>query len=128
MAAALFISIFLSASGCSNNTENSGVKFFTPAEDGLVMDEFTGLMTMKDVISITFSSKTDDETMKNILSSINGEVVGYDKSVKYYQIRFPGSDLQTIENLRLEILGKYKEVELASTIPVSAHKNPYYAK
>jgi len=130
------LSIFL-ISSCSGNghidfmqkgSGKSGSKFFTPDEDGIIMDEATGLMTMKDVISITFKSGTDEATMDNILSSINGKVVGYDKAVNYYQIRFPGNDFQATDKVRLKILGGYKEIEMASMIPVTAHKNPYYVK
>ncbi len=126
------------ASGCSDNEKRSFVQggksgageksFFSPTEDEIVMDEENGLLIIKDVINITFSLKTDTEAIDRIIASVNGEIVGYDHSVNFYQVRIKGADLPTIDKIRMKLLGDFKEVEVASRCPVSAHKDPYYVR
>lgn len=103
-------------------------RFFKPTVDDIVKDEETGLEIVKDVINVNFSTKASEDTIKKIISSLNGEIVGYDKTVNLYQIRFKGKSLKEIDNIRMKLLSEYKEVEMASRLSVSAHKNPYYVK
>ena len=103
--------------------------FFKPAEEDIIDDPDTaGLKIIKDVISVTFNPDTDETTIKKIISSVNGEIVGYDKAVNYYQIRFKGKNLEEVGAVRQNLLATYKEVEVAVTIPVTTHRNPYYVK
>jgi hypothetical protein len=102
--------------------------FFKPSESDIVNDTDTGLQIVKDVISVTFDPRADEETVKKIVSSVNGEVVGYDTSVNLYQIRFKGKSLPAIDAIRKELLSKHKQVEAATRMSVSVHKDPYYVK
>jgi len=137
----LFALFFISATviaGCSKPMDTSYMNkegdpsaqknFFNPTEDDIIEDEETGLRIVKDVINVNFSPKTDEESIKKIIASVNGKIVGYDKTVNLYQIRFPGANLETIDKIRMKLLGEHKEVEMASRCSVSAHKNPYYVK
>jgi hypothetical protein len=102
-------------------------KFFTPDEDDLIVDRSDGLKIIKDVINVTFKSTVDEETIKRLVAEVDGKIVGYDKSVNFYQIRLPGVDLKTLDATRFKLLAK-KEVETATRAPVSVHKNYYYVK
>lgn len=112
----------------SKGGSGSGQMFFTPPEEDIVEDEATGLKIAKNAINVHFSPKLDEASIKKIISSVNGEVVGYDKSVNLYQLRFPGKSLEEVDKIRMRLLAEYKEVEAASRLAVSAHKNPYYAR
>ncbi|MGK7345136.1 MAG: hypothetical protein ACNS63_04945 [Candidatus Nitrospinota bacterium M3_3B_026] len=112
----------------SKGGSGSGQKFFTPPEEDIVEDEATGLKIAKNAINVHFSPKLDEASIKKIISSINGEIVGYDKSANLYQLRFPGKSLEEVDKIRMRLLAEHKEVEAASRLAVSAHKNPYYAK
>lgn len=114
---------FLQKSGSS--TEK---RLFLPDEEDIVDDVGTGLKIIKDVINITFSSKTSHSTIQKIIDSVNGEIVGYDKAVNLYQVKIANADLPTIDNIRTKLLSKYKEVEVAARCSVSVHTNPYYIK
>ncbi len=126
------------AAGCSNDDRPSymqkskgnsgGSSFFTPAQDDIITDEQTGLDIIKNVINVTFSPETSRKTIEKIVASVKGEIVGYDYSVNFVQIRFKKLDLPAIDKMRLTMLGKYKEIESASRCPVSVFKNPYYVR
>ena len=108
---------------------NSEPLFFSPAEEDIVDDaETAGLKIIKDVISVTFKPDTDEKTIEKIISSVNGKIVGYDKAVNYYQVQFKGKSLKEVKAIRQHLLASYKIVEIAVTIPVTTHRNPYYAK
>jgi len=102
-------------------------KFFTPESEDIIIDKSDGLKIIKDVINVTFKANVDEETIKRLVAEIDGQIVGYDKSVNFYQIRLPGVDLKTLDAKRFKLLAK-KEVETASRAPVSVHKNYYYVK
>ncbi len=102
--------------------------FFSPNEDDIVVEEASGLSFVKDVLNITFSKDTSQETAKRIISSVNATIVGYDYSVNFYQIRFPDTDFKTMQKIKMKMLADHKELELATSTPVSAKKNPYYAR
>jgi len=129
---------FTAISGCSDNSKTAFMQkgrggsvaksFFIPEEGDIIEDKETGLKIIKDVINVTFKPDTDEATVEKIISSVNGKIVGYDKAVNFYQIRFPGADLAAVDAIRLKLLSDFKEVEMASKLPTSVHKNPYYVK
>lgn len=130
-AAAALLAILVAVSACSqkkSNWDDNPQSFFKPTEADMVDDTDTGLRIVKDVISVTFDPRTDEETINKILSSVNGEIVGYDKSVNLYQARFKGKSLPAIDDIRKKLLSENKQVEAATRISVSVHKNPYYVK
>ena len=92
----------------------TGKLVYMPPEESIIEDEDTGLNIIKDVINITFKPGTDEATIKKIIASANGEIVGYDKAVNFYQIRLPSADLATVDSVRFKLLSEYKEVELTS--------------
>ena len=94
-------------------------KFALPKPEDIVLDEDSGLKAVKDVIMIGFSSGTDQATMDNIIKSINGEVIGYDKSVNLYQVKIPGANLKDIKSLGTSLISKYRKVEMATPQTVS---------
>jgi hypothetical protein len=102
--------------------------FFAPEEDDIIEDRETGLRIIKDVIIVIFTPDTDEATIEKIIASVNGKIVGYNKAVNFYQVRFPGADLATVDSIRLKLLSSFKEVEMTSRSPTSVHKNPFYVK
>lgn len=111
-----------------SKTGSGKASFFVPDEKDIITDEDTGLQIIRNVMSVTFSPGADMETINKVVESINGEIVGYDHAVNHFQIRVPGADIRKIDELRMKILGDFREVEMASRCPVSAHRNPYYVK
>jgi len=132
------LSVLALAAGCSDDggmsfmqksdAGRSGSKFLVVDKADIVVDKETGLQVAKNVINVTLSRSVKDETIKKIVSSVNGEIVGYDYSVNFFQIRIPNADLATIKKERLNLLANFKEVEAASICPVSVHKNPFYVR
>lgn len=130
--------LFAAASGCSDSGKTTFMQknkggsveksFFVPKEEDIIEDKEMGLKIVKEVINVTFKPDTDEATIKKIIASVNGEIVGYDKAVNFYQIRFPGADLATLDSIRLKMLADFKEVEMTSRLPISVHKNPFYAR
>lgn len=102
--------------------------FFSPTDDDIILDKDTGLKIIKNVISVTFSPSTKKENAEKIIASLNGEIVGYDHSVNYYQVRFAVANIRELDQIRKRLLAQFKQVELASRTSVSVHKNPYYVK
>lgn len=102
--------------------------FFLPTEDDIIDDVETGLKIIKNVINVTFSPDTSSTTINKIIESVDGEIVGYDKAVNLYQIRFTDTDLAAIDKIRMKLLSDFKEVEIASRCSVSVHENPYYVR
>lgn len=107
---------------------SAGKLVYMPPEESIIEDADTGLNIIKDVINITFKPDTDEATVEKIIASANGEIVGYDKAVNFYQIRLPGADLATVDSVRFKLLSEFKEVELTSRSFISAHKNPFYVR
>ena len=129
---------FAAASGCSDSAKmafmqkskggSTAKSFFVPKEEDIIVDKDSGLKIIKDVFSVTFKPETDEATIKKIIASVNGKIVGYDKGVNFYQIRLAGVDLATLDKIRLRMLGDFKEVEMTSRSTISVHVDPYYAK
>lgn len=125
------MAILIAVSACSPKKsawDENPQSFFKPTEADVVTDTDTGLQIVKDVISVNFDPRTDEETINKIISSVNGEIVGYDKSANLFQVRFKGKDLAAIDDIRKKLLSGYKQVEAAARMSVSVHKNPYYVK
>jgi hypothetical protein len=130
-AAAALLAVLVSMSACSKGKtawEENPRNFFKPTESDVVNDADTGLQIVKDVIIVTFDPRADEETVKKIISSVNGEIVGYDISVNLYQIRFKNKSLAEIDAARKQLLSKHKQVEAAVRMSVSVHKDPHYIK
>lgn len=130
-ALAAILAVFMATVSCTqkkSNWDENPQSFFKPADADLMDDVDTGLQIVKDVISVSFDPRTDEETIMKIVSSVNGEIVGYDKSVNLYQVRFKGKDLLAIDDIRKKLLSENKQVEAATRMSVSVHKNPYYVK
>lgn len=130
-AAAVLLAILITVTACSqkkSSWDENPQSFFKPAESDIVDDTDTGLRIVKDVISVTFDPRTDEETVKKIIASVNGEIVGYDKIANLYQVRFRGKSLPAIDDIRKKLLSEHKQVEAAARMSVSVHKDPYYVK
>jgi len=134
----IFFCLCVTWTGCSEDKGRSFVQkttsgsvarsFFSPSVDDIVKDKETGLEIIKDVISVTFSPTTSREKAEKIIASLNGEIVGYDYSVNYYQVRFAKASARELDQARNKFLTQFKEVELTSKILVSVHKDPYYVR
>lgn len=130
-AVAALLAVSIAATACAGKKsawDDEAQRFFKPTDSDIVDDVDTGLKIVKDVISVTFDPRADEETIRKIVSSVNGEIVGYDKSVNLYQIRFRGKDLPAIDDIRKKLLSENKQVEAAARMSVSVHKDPYYVK
>jgi hypothetical protein len=130
-AAAALLAVFITVTACSEKKgswDENPQSFFKPTKSDIVDDADTGLQIVKDVISVTFDPRTDEDTVKKIISTVNGEIVGYDKSVNLYQVRFKGKSLPAIDDIRKKLLSGHKQVEAATRMSVSVHKDPYYVK
>lgn len=101
--------------------------FYTPSPDEIIKDPETGLDIVKDVLNITFSKKMDEKAIKEVISSINGEIVGQDRGPRLYQIRIKGATLQDLDNTSKKLLAQ-KGVELVSKNSVSVHTDPFYVR
>lgn len=106
----------------------TGSSFFSPSQEDIVLDKASGLEFVKNVLNINFSPDADQATVEKIIASVDGEIVGYDYSVNFFQVRFKETDANALEEVRMKLLRDYKEVEMASHTPVSAKENPYYVK
>jgi len=134
----VFFCLCLAWTGCSEDKGRSFIQksksgsvarsFFSPSVDDIVVDKETGLEIIKNVISVTFSPSTSREKAEKIIASLNGEIVGYDYSVNYYQVRFAVANPRDLDRVRNKLLAQFKEVELTSKAAVSVHKNPYYVR
>ena len=118
---ALFIYLFMPHSPSPNKEVKS---FALPSPQDLIKDEETGLLAVKDVIMITFTGGTDQSTIDDIIKNINGKIIGYDKGYNLYQVKIEGANLNDIKSKRLELMTKYRQIEMAAIHTVSAAKNP----
>lgn len=98
--------------------------FALPSPSDIIKDEETGLLAVKDIIMITFGSDATQSIIDDIIKDINGNVIGYDKAYNLYQVKIPGANLNDIKSKRLEIMTKYRQIEMAAIQTVSAAKNP----
>ena len=133
-AAAAALAVAAACSGPMGSTPREGTGkpaasvTFMPPEEDMVTDEETGLMVVKNVVNITFSSRLSRGDAEKTIASLGGEIVGQDGAVNFYQVRFKGADLARIDAIRGELLRGNKDVEMATRCPMSVHKNPYYVK
>lgn len=82
------------------------------AED-IVIDEETGFEVVKNQILVVFKEDTPEETVKQIVNSIGGVIVGYIKGMNDYQIEILGeNNLDYIKQLIVQ-LNDNEEVEIA---------------
>lgn len=105
-------------------TNKKTKSFALPSPQDLIKDEDTGLLAVKDVIMITFTGGTDQSTIDDIIKNINGKIIGYDKGYNLYQVKIEGANLNDIKSKRLELMTKYRQIEMATIHTVSAAKNP----
>ncbi len=102
--------------------------FYKPSPDEIIKDPETGLDVTKDILNITFSKNMDETAIKTVISSINGEIVGQDRAVRLYQVRF--KNMKTLDEL--DKFGKKllteKGVDLVSFNFVSVHTDPFYVR
>src|SRR3989338_8169033 len=118
---ALFIYLFMPQSPVTNKKAKS---FALPSPEDIIKDEETGLLVVKDVIMITFRGDTDQAAIDDIIKGINGKIIGYDKEHSLYQVKIAGANLNDIQSKKLELMTKYRQVEMAAIQTVSAAKNP----
>ncbi|MBI5747605.1 MAG: hypothetical protein HZA00_00655 [Nitrospinae bacterium] len=118
---ALFIYLFMPQSPATSKKIKS---FALPSPEDLVKDEETGLLVVKDVIMITFTGGITQSTIDDIIKDINGKIIGYDKEHNLYQVKIAGANLNDIQSKKLELMTKYRQVEMATIQTVSAAKNP----
>lgn len=103
-------------------------KFALPAPEDIVMDKETGLQVVKDVMMITFSKGTEQADINNIIKELNGKIIGYDRDSNLFQVKIAGADFNDIQLKRQSLIGKYRQVEMATPETVSAAKDPYWKK
>lgn len=106
--------------GSKKNTKS----FALPSSEDLVKDEETGLLVVKDVMMITFSGGTEQSAIDDIIKGINGKIIGYDKEHNLYQVKIAGANLKDTQSKTLELMTKYRQIEVAMVQTVSAAKNP----
>ncbi len=136
--ALVIVIILVAAAGCSKEKGSHGhrqkdggdglASFYSPVQDDIVQDPSTGLQVLKNVINVTISKKAPPGAIDRVVASIKGEIVGYDKGAGFYQIRVKTANLAETEKIALKLIVDFKEVEMSSISPVSAHVNPYYIK
>jgi hypothetical protein len=103
-------------------------KFALPAPEDIVLDKETGLQVVKDVMMITFSKGTEQAAIDNIIKDLNGRIIGYDRDSNLFQVKIPGADFKDIQSKRQLLLGKYRQVEMATPETVSVAKDPYWKR
>lgn len=63
-------------------------------KDQLIFDPYSGrrgAIIVKDVISINFKNGVSEETINRKIESINGEIIGYDKTILLYDVKLKNS-------------------------------------
>ena len=118
---ALFIYLFMPQSPVTNKKTKS---FALPSPEDIIKDEETGLLVVKDVIMITFAGGTEQSAIDDIIKGINGTIIGYDKEHNLYQVKIGGANLKDTQSKTLELMTKYRQIEVAMIQTVSAAKNP----
>ncbi len=103
-------------------------KFTLPAPEDILLDKETGLQVVKNVIMITFSKGTKQSDIDNIIKELNGKIIGYDRDSNLFQVKIPGADFNDIQSKIRSLLGKYRQVEMATPETVSVAKDPYWKK
>jgi len=128
----LFLALGVLVQGCTESKSSpaslTGKKIYFPSDEETETDKKSGLTVIKDIINVIITPGTDAETIEKILSSVDGEIVGYDIPNSLYQIRVKVADLPALDAVALKLLRKYKPVESTSRCPVSVHKDPYYVR
>jgi len=109
----------------TNSKSNKEIKKFAlPSPQDIIKDEETGLLVVKNVIMITFTGDSTQSAIDDIIKNINGKIIGYDKGYNLYQVKIEGANLNDIKSKRLELMTKYRQIEMAAIHTVSAAKNP----
>ncbi|MBF0170070.1 MAG: hypothetical protein HQK87_03100 [Nitrospinae bacterium] len=106
----------------------SAARLYKPAPDEVIEDPSTGLQIAKEIIYLTFRKQTSKHTAEEIIGSVKGAIVGSDEAAQLYQVRFAGLDLAAIDAIRMKLLADHPEVQVASRLPVSVTKDPYYVR
>lgn len=81
--------------------------------DDIVVDKETGFEVVKNQILVVFKENTTQETVRQIVHSVGGEIVGYINGMNDYQIKISGNhSLDYIKRL-IKQLNNNKDVEIA---------------
>jgi len=121
---AFAIYFYIPRSSTNLNSDKKIKKFALPSPKDLIKDEETGLLVVKDVIMITFTGDTTQSAIDDIIKNINGKIIGYDMGHNLYQVKIDGANLNDIQSKKLELMSRYREIEMATIQTVSAAKNP----
>lgn len=122
--AAFAIYFYIPRSSTNSKSNKEIKKFALPSPQDIIKDEETGLLVVKDVIMITFTGDSTQSAIDDIIKNINGKIIGYDMGHNLYQVKISGANLNDIQSKKLELMAKYREIEMATIQTVSAEKNP----
>ena len=112
-------------------TYDSGKTYEEIEEDNISIDEKTKTKYVNNIIRIYFSNDVSNEKINEIVSSINGEIVGDAYGIGERDIKIPETDLNTLKEI-CNNLKKLNEVVYATfdiimpePMPIASINDPY---
>lgn len=84
---------------------------YTLDESHIKTDEETGITYIDNIIIIIFNNDVSDNRIHEIISSINGEIVGSLNAINQYQVQIDRMELADLESLQDE-LEEYEEIRV----------------
>lgn len=86
----------------------------------IVTDEKTGLYYVKDQLIVSFTSNADRKSIESIISSVNGEIVGYITDFNIFQVNIKSSvTIEDLNKIKNDVLKKNPLVTSVSLNTVS---------
>lgn len=112
-------------------TYDSGKTYEEIEEDNISIDEKTEMKYVNNIIRIYFSNDVSNEKINEIVSSINGEIVGAAYSIGERDIKIPETDFNTLKeicnNLKKinEVVYATYDIIMPDPVPTVITNDPY---
>ena len=87
----------------NNGAGDSKSSLYVPDDNTLALDEKTGIMYINNIVLIFFKEGTTQQQVNEVVSSINGEIVGSIPAIDQYQVKIKTSTLDELKAICQEI-------------------------
>lgn len=92
----------------NHNSKNNGAgdsksSLYVPDDNTLALDEKTGIMYINNIVLIFFKEGITQQQVNEVVSSINGEIVGSIPAIDQYQVKIKTSTLDELKAICQEI-------------------------
>ena len=99
----------------NKNTKNITVNYdngttYKVDGDSVVKDEESGISYVKNIIIVTFKDNVSEEKKAEVVSHLNGTIVGSINILDQYQIRIKDSTLEELKNICEDVKNTYKDI------------------